>query len=118
MKLNKYFSRKEFKCRCNTCNCDTVDAKLLEVLTYARTYFGRPLHINSGNRCVNHNIRVGGKKTSQHLTGRAADITVEGYSPEEVYTFFNTVFPEELGLGLYKEFVHVDTRNKKARWHG
>lgn len=40
-----------------------------------REAWGKPLHVNSGYRCPALNKAVGGKPTSQHLKGEAADIT-------------------------------------------
>lgn len=40
-----------------------------------REAWGKPLHVNSGYRCLALNKAVGGKPTSQHLKGEAADIT-------------------------------------------
>ena len=117
MKLSKHFNREEFACSCG-CGFDTVDSYLLEVLEDVRHHFDAPVIINSACRCSVHNYTVGGKATSQHLFGRAADIVVKGYDPVEVYTYLAHRFPHELGLGRYETFTHVDTRNGKGRWNG
>lgn len=46
------------------------------ILQPVRTMIGRPIHINSGYRCDRLNKAVGGKPTSLHKQGRAADIHV------------------------------------------
>ena len=48
----------------------------LEVLQPLRDYFGAPVHINSGYRCPELNMAVGGVKNSQHCRGEAADIRI------------------------------------------
>ena len=48
----------------------------LEVLQPLRDYFGAPVHINSGYRCPELNMTVGGVKNSQHCRGEAADIRI------------------------------------------
>ena len=48
----------------------------LEVLQPLRDYVGAPVHINSGYRCPELNMAVGGVKNSQHLRGEAADIRI------------------------------------------
>ena len=48
----------------------------LEVLQQLRDYFGAPVHINSGYRCPELNMAVGGVKNSQHCRGEAADIRI------------------------------------------
>ena len=114
-KLSPNFSRYEFACKC-TCGQDTVDAELLAVLEDIREHFGRAVTINSGNRCKNYNETIGGVKHSQHLTGRAADIVVDGVDSAVVYRYVDKTYPCSLGLGGYREFTHIDSRNKRARW--
>lgn len=54
---------------------DNLRALADNVLDRARELWGRPLYVNSGFRCEALNAFVGGKPTSQHLRGQAADIT-------------------------------------------
>lgn len=37
--------------------------------------------------------------------------------PNEIHCFLDELFPNTLGLGLYSNRNHADTRNKKARWY-
>jgi uncharacterized protein YcbK (DUF882 family) len=48
------------------------------VLQPVRELFGRPIHVNSGYRSVELNKAVGGAANSQHVQGRAADISAGG----------------------------------------
>lgn len=76
---------------------------------------GKPLIINSGYRCVEHNASVGGVKNSYHVLGEAADVAAPpGISPEEL-----ALIAEEAGadgIGVYTWGVHVDVRGYSARW--
>ena len=45
-----------------------------DILQPIRDKYGLPITVNSGYRCSTLNKLVGGSKTSQHLTGQAADI--------------------------------------------
>jgi uncharacterized protein YcbK (DUF882 family) len=115
--LSKNFSRYEFKCKCNTCPCDTADAELVKVLEQLRIQFGgRKIKITSGHRCPDHNEAVGGSENSQHLLGRAADIIVEGVNPAFVYEYLDGRYPLSFGVGKYVDFTHIDTRDDHARW--
>lgn len=61
----------------NTPSQEVIDnlTKLIEaVLDPLREWFGKPITVNSGYRCEALNKAVGGSKTSDHMTGRAADI--------------------------------------------
>ncbi len=45
------------------------------VLNPLRAWYGGPIRVNSGFRCIELNKAVGGAKNSQHTKGEAADIT-------------------------------------------
>ena len=82
----KWFCLDEFRCRC--CKELPADAWMyvehlvMNVLDPVRDMFGKPIKVNSGYRCEDHNRRVGGDKNSQHLSGQAADVCAErsGYA--------------------------------------
>lgn len=57
-----------------------------EVLQPVRDALGSPIGVNSGFRCPALNARINGSKTSQHLKGEAADITLG--SPEKNKALF------------------------------
>ncbi len=116
--LNKWFSRKEFKCKCNNCDQDTVDAELLAVLTDVREHFDAPVIINSANRCLEYNRSpaIGSKDTSQHVKSKASDIVVKGHSPDDVHRYLTVKYPDTYGIGSYDTFTHIDVRENKARW--
>lgn len=113
-KLNAYFKVREFACHDGS---DTVliDDALVQLLGYIRTYFGKPVTINSGYRTVAYNKKVGGVSNSQHTLGKAADIVVQDVPPRAVASYLESLFPLH-GIGLYPSFVHVDTRGKKSYW--
>jgi zinc D-Ala-D-Ala carboxypeptidase len=45
-----------------------------------RTHFGKPIHISSGYRSEALNKAIGGSLTSQHCSGEAIDIDMDGSS--------------------------------------
>ena len=119
MQLSRNFTREEFKCNCGQCDYDTVDSKLIEVLQDIREKYDASVTVTSGNRCPEYNKEVGGSAKSQHIAGRAADIQVKSIAPFEVAQYLNWKYPDTYGIGDYKTFTHIDTRNGKARWqHG
>ena len=81
-----------------------------------RRLFRAPIRINSAARCLKHNARVGSTDTSQHVLGKAADIEVKGISPDVVADFAEKIMVDRGGIGRYTNFVHIDSRDKKARW--
>lgn len=115
--ISEHFVRKEFACP-DQCGFDAVDVELLAVLEDIRFAFDKPLIINSACRCAQHNAKIGGSPKSQHLLGKAADIRVEGFTPEKVYNYLLKIYPNKFGLGLYDTWVHVDVREGQSRWNG
>ena len=132
--MTKNFKRQEFECKGTCDKCKKQTSMPLEVyenviklagqLQILRDYVGRPVRINSAYRCVQHNDNVGGSKTSQHIYGKAADITIQSLKPIEVFAIIEDLIDMghmlQGGLGLYekKGFVHYDIRKTKARWNG
>lgn len=123
MRLSKNFHISEFACKDGTKvpseYYDNV-ARLANSLQALRDYLSAPVRINSSYRHEDYNKAVGGSKNSQHLYARAADITVDGYTPDQVAEAIETLIEERLmhngGLGLYNSFTHYDVRSYRARW--
>jgi len=113
--LSEHFNRSEFSCHCG-CGFDKVHPELINVLEDLRVKFSKPITINSGCRCEKHNATVGGEPGSQHMLGTAADIVVKDTPTDVVYAYLDSKYPMKYGLGLYKSWVHVDVRSRKARW--
>lgn len=94
--------------------------RLAQNLQVLRDVMGVPIRINSGYRSQEHNMKVGGAKNSQHMLGIAADIVVEGFTPQEVFNSIEDLQEKGLmdigGLHAYNSFVHYDIRGSKARW--
>lgn len=112
--LSEHFSRDEFKCKC--CGQIEIDPKLLSYLECLRAALGHiPIYVNSGYRCANHNKKVGGVNNSLHLKGQAADIRING-DIRELALVADKIFKNN-GMGIYKNFIHVDT-GKKNRFIG
>jgi len=126
MKLTGNFSKSEFECKCG-CEMpnDVLDnIKLLAIqLQTIREYVRQPIKINSAYRCELHNSIIGGVQTSQHILGKASDITIHTFTPDEVVDVIENLLVNEMlgsfyigGLGRYNTFTHLDIRSYKARW--
>lgn len=134
MQLSKHFKREEFDCHDGT----KVPAEymmnvqqLVEQLEVLRAHLTDKLfkkgindearlHVNSGYRTPHYNAAVGGKKNSQHLHAKAADITCKYFTPKEIAAAIEELIAAKLmkqgGIGIYPGFVHYDIRGTKARW--
>jgi len=91
----------------------------LQIVDGLREALGKPVRITSSYRSPAYNKAVGGAPMSQHKEFRAADIQVDGATPQEVYTLLKLWRDQGRfsgGLGLYSTFVHIDTRGTNADW--
>lgn len=115
--LSANFKIREFDCKgAGCCSQTKVDEKLVEYLQQIRDKFQKPVYIQSGYRCPTHNAKVeNAASKSKHMDGLAADIAVEGVAPLEVAQLAESIGVK--GIGLYDDFVHIDTRQKKSFWY-
>lgn len=111
--ISEHFKRSEFACKCG-CGLDTVDVLLVRYLEKIRAHFGQPVVVSSGCRCPGYNKGVGGAKKSLHLFGRAADIVVSSVLSQDVADYAESIGVP--GVGRYKTFTHIDSRNNTTRW--
>ena len=62
--------------------------ELIEFVDGVRAAWGGPLIVTSGYRCPQLNEKVGGAKTSAHLTGYALDIVPANNQKDKFFLFF------------------------------
>lgn len=90
------------------------------VLDPLREAYGKPIIVTSGYRCKELNSAVGGAKTSQHLTGEAADIRSVEDTIEENKKLFDLVqklkLPFDQLIDEYNlNWVHVSYSKRNRR---
>ena len=104
------FSLREMTCKCR-CGLVIVQMQLLKSLDAVRKDCDQPIIVRSWTRCKNHNKRVGGKRNSYHLYGKAVDIVPErGMSDSFIYTC-RRHFPF---VEVKETFCHCDIRGKRS----
>jgi len=107
-----HFSPSEMACRCG-CGAVRMLHATMELLEYLRDVVAAPLVITSGYRCVAHNARIGGAKSSPHVLGAAADIRIAG---GPAWTLIECAIGDAgaRGIGIMQHgpiggrYVHVD----------
>jgi uncharacterized protein YcbK (DUF882 family) len=122
-----YFKQSELSCKCG-CEFRWPVPRLIYTLNSIRESLGRKVIVNSGCRCTEHNVKMGGvadasgkrirgalggAKDSNHTHGTAADIRCPGVSANDLWIhvralWANGELPYLAGLGKYKTFIHVD----------
>lgn len=109
------FKVSEFACRDGS-DLIKIDSKLVIMLQQIRDHFKKPVIINSGYRTPAYNKKIDGATYSQHIYGKAADITINGVNPLTVVQYAEAECKYLKGLGLYTWGDHVDTRATKSYW--
>lgn len=100
------FSPEEMACRAT--GRLKISLELMDKLQALRVRCGKPLIVLSAYRTQEHNKAVGGASNSQHLLGKAVDISLANHEPRTLevqarLTGFN-------GIGRYPKnnFLHID----------
>lgn len=87
---------------------DALEALCFFVLEPLRIAIGKPIHINSGYRCARLNRNIGGVSNSQHISGEAVDITVEGMTNVEIISAIKKLeLPVDQCIEEFGSWVHV-----------
>lgn len=115
LQLSEHFTAKEFECPCDKCEDQEISRDLISKLEHVRHDIGCGLKVNSGYRCQEHNVAVGGHKSSSHCLGLAADITPVNFSTDMLDKLYELCYAEfdNIGNGINKGFIHIDVRPKK-----
>ena len=90
-----------------------------KVLEQARKRLGASIRITSAYRSPAYNKRIGGVANSTHVKFNATDLVTA--EPASLYLVLMDMRREGVfkgGLGLYRSFVHMDTRGHNATWRG
>lgn len=132
MQLSKHFKLEEFTKSMiatrnsidnvpNTEQIKNLENVCYEILEPVRAKFEKPIHINSGYRCLELNRKIGSSDTSQHTKGMAVDFEINGLANIEVANwvkdncdfdqlileFYN---PDEINAG----WIHVSFNDKSS----
>ena len=92
-----------------------LDNLVKYVLNPCRQYIGTAIYVNSGYRSKRLNTIVGGVPTSQHMDGKAADITtLHDKANIDLFKFIVDKMDFDQCI-RYKTFIHVSYNGKFNR---
>jgi len=125
--LTENLSRHEIACA-DGCGFDTSDYELVVAIQKACDHFNA-VHqadiiviITGGNRCKAHNATIkGSSPDSYHIKGKAVDhrfrdrYTGEHIDPQEVYDYYDGMYPDKYGIIIYSNRIHLDVRVSRFR---
>lgn len=113
----RYFTEDEFRCKCG-CGRADMDEEFVRLCDELRTVHNKPLKVNSGYRCPDHNDRVSSTgRDGPHTTGKAVDFGVSGEDADDLLDLaYEMGFR---GKGIHQRgdwggrFLHLDTIKKR-----
>lgn len=119
----RHFKKAEFACKCGRRYCNgypaELDMDMVRAADEIRARIGKPIRINSGLRCRQHNANEGGVSNSRHMDGLAADLgNPAGVTPAQMAAVAEDVLHGGGGIGIYSWGIHIDTRQTRSRWNG
>lgn len=96
------------------------DPNFKKLLNQISSQLGKPFYINSGYRTPEYNAKVSDTGTTgPHTEGTAADISTAGWSDKEKADLINLASAYGIkGIGIYKNFIHLDTSKYGVRTWG
>lgn len=107
------FPKSELSCHCG-CGAHVMDPIFMAKVVAIRGEYGRPMVLSSARRCYSHNLKVGGKLRSRHLTGGAVDVLCWGANAHRLLEIALNHGIKSAGLhqrGLRAgRFIHLDNR--------
>lgn len=108
------FTERELSCKCG-CGSFVRDEKALDALQKLRNEMGK-LTITSATRCKKHNTAEGGAPSSEHLNGRAFDVSLAGHDRGRMLAAAKKA--GFTGFGFAVSFLHVDTGRRRTWDYG
>ncbi len=112
--LVENFNLQEFECTHPTHSHVQVSRKLVDKLQELRNRLGGAVIITSAFRCEERNRAVGGATNSQHMQGRAVDITLRNQEKDISEIAEMAIDIGFTGIGYYSTFIHLDVRQVPA----
>jgi hypothetical protein len=102
----RHFSWEEFSSPDDATSGLLMNLEFVRLLDKGRAATGFPWHINSGYRTSAHNLKVGGKAPSEHLSGNGVDVAV-GNGAERMAIVKWALTAGIKRIGIAKGFVHL-----------
>jgi len=105
----KYFKEEEFNMN-GEIVFDKMNVEFLEFLDFARGYIKKPFVLTSTYRSEEYNKMIGGAENSQHILGRASDISTKGWTGADKAKLVKLALDSGMSVGIDKNFIHIDNR--------
>lgn len=122
--LTEHFNIQEFRCKCGQNHPIKHNPALSEKLEklFERLNCSKII-VNSGHRCSQHDVSVGGSGKGHHIEGNAADVVCYDKNGQKISSKLVSCAAQDLQFGgianIDKQYnaTHVDVRTDKI-WYG
>ena len=111
--MKDYFSEKPWACKCG-CGFASIDPHFEQMLNVARFHANTAFYMTSVCRCPSHNLKEGGKATSDHLTGEGGDIVaISSHKRYKILRGLRRAGFVRIGIG--KTFIHAGSNKSNPQ---
>lgn len=98
-----------------------IDPDHVDCLQGLRNYVGKAVRIDSGYRSSDYNKKLYERRhekvtSSQHISGRATDVKIEGMSGKEIAEAAIDACGPDIAVGLGPRYAHIDGRGQFGIW--
>lgn len=114
-KIPDYFSEIEFNLCTPSCDKNAMSARFLARLNSARHMAGVPFILNSAYRSPEWDKSKGRSGKGYHTLGRAVDIRCSD-SLVRADIIFSAMCCGLNGIGIAKDYIHLDDRDEPCIW--
>lgn len=100
----------------NASHVENLRLLCTNILQPLRDLLGVPVTISSGYRCKALNRIIGGARNSQHQTGRAADLSVKGFTTEQLFQLIvDSNLEYDQVIEEFGEWIHISFSEKPRK---
>lgn len=117
MQITANFNSVKDHMQCPCCNAFVYDKVFMKRVQILRDLMDTPFYLDRKGggfyRCRYYNDSIGGAVGSQHLHGRAMDISSHGWTGNDKWYFVRESQCLDFSVGIYPNFFHIDLRPGK-----
>ncbi len=113
--ISQEAERHGYKNESNEKHTENLRLLCVNVLQPLREIINMPIFINSGFRCFDVNVAVGGRFNSQHLEGKAADFVVHSMNLADVFNIVLQKLSFDQLIYEFGKWIHVSWNGELNR---
>lgn len=112
--VTEHFNVETDNMRCPCCGEIKISMTFIRKIQILRYHLAIPFYLDKEGggfyRCEKYNKSISGASESQHMSGRAIDISVIGWSGVTKWKCLRLAMLLDLSIGKYQTYFHLDSR--------